>query len=136
MKAYQCTDCSQKAHVLCQAAATSCILRDPNMGFALYHKALEEEPDSLEALHDLGGFHWDMGELDQAAQYYFSILKKDASYYASYEELSNLFTQLGDAHWPKPFMTCFQQKKPLPADKLAKAEADMEALLASQPKGK
>ena len=42
LKAYQCKDCDQKAHVLCQAAATSCILRDPNRGYALYHKALEE----------------------------------------------------------------------------------------------
>lgn len=134
MKAYQCTDCDQKAHVLCQAAATSCIMRDPNMGFALYHKALEEEPDSLEARHDLGGFHWDMGELEQAAQYYFSVLQKDPTYYASYEELSNLFTQLGNTVWPKPFMDCFKQKKALSLDKLTAAEADMQTLLAQQKK--
>lgn len=132
MKAYQCVDCDQKAHVLCQAAATSCILRDPNMGFAMYHKALEEEPDSLEALHDLGGFHWDMGELDQAAQYYFSVLKKDPAYYASYEELSNLFAQLGNTAWPKPFMTCFEKKTAMSKDKLEAAEADMKTLLANQ----
>lgn len=130
LKAYQCVDCDQKAHVLCQAAATSCILRDPETGFALYHKALEEEPESLEARHDLGGFHWDMGELDQAAQYYFEVLKKDPTYYDSYEELSNLFTQLGDRVWPKPFMTCFQKKKPLAADKLMAAESAMQTLLA------
>ena len=132
MKAYQCVDCNQKAHVLCQAAATSCILRDPNMGFAMYHKALEEEPDSLEALHDLGGFHWDMGELDQAAQYYFSVLKKDPTYYASYEELSNLFAQLGNTAWPKPFMTCFEKKTAMSKDKLDAAEADMKTLLENQ----
>jgi len=132
LKAYQCKDCDQKAHVLCQAAATRCIMRDPNTGYALYHKALEEEPDSLEALHDLGGFHWDMGELDKAAEYYFSVLKKDPSYYASYEELSNLFKQLGDAAWPKPFMDCFTRKQALPAEKLTAAEKDMQALLEKQ----
>jgi len=132
MKAYQCGDCNQKAHVLCQAAATRCIMRDPNTGFALYHKALEEEPDSLEARHDLGGFHWDMGELDKAAEYYFSVLKKDPAYYASYEELSNLFGQLGDTVWPKPFMACFTEKRPLPPGKIAAAEKDMQALLASK----
>lgn len=130
LKAYQCKDCSQKAHVLCQAAATSCILRDPNMGYALYHKALEEEPESLEARHDLGGFHWDMGELDQAARYYFSVLKKDPGYFASYEELSNLFKQVGDSRWPKPFMDCFTKKSPMPQAQLAAAETDMMALLA------
>lgn len=129
LTAYQCSDCDQKAHVLCQAAATYCIQQDPNTGFALYHKALQEEPDSLETLHDLGGFHWDMGELDKAAQYYFSVLKKDAAYYASYEELSNLFGQLGDTRWPKPFMDCFTQKRPLSREKLAAAEADMQKLL-------
>ncbi len=132
LKAYQCKDCCQKAHVLCQAAAASCILRDPNTGFALYHKALEEEPESLEALHDLGGFHWDMGELDKAAEYYFAVLKKDPTYYASYEEVSNLFSQLGNTVWPGPFMTCFTKKNPLPAEKLATAEADMLMLLAKQ----
>ena len=55
-------------HVLCQAAATYCIMRKHDVGFGLYHKALQEEPESLEALHDLGGFHWDMGELDKADQ--------------------------------------------------------------------
>lgn len=132
LKAYQCKDCDQKAHVLCQAAATRCIMRDPNAGFALYHKALEEEPDSLEVLHDLGGFHWDMGELDKAAEYYFSVLKKDPSYYASYEELSNLFKQLGDAAWPGPFMDCFTKKRTLPTEKLTAAEKDMQTLLAKQ----
>lgn len=129
LTAYQCSDCNQKAHVLCQAAATYCIRQDPNTGFELYHKALQEEPESLETLHDLGGFHWDMGELDKAAQYYFSVLKKDATYYASYEELSNLFGQLGNAVWPKPFMDCFTQKRPLSQAKLAAAEADMQKLL-------
>lgn len=132
LKAYQCKDCGQKAHVLCQAAATCCILRDPNAGFSLYHKALEEEPESLEARHDLGGFHWDMGELDQAAQYYFAVLKKDPTYYASYEELSNLFKQLGNTVWSAPFMAAFTQKQPLPAEKLTAAEADMSALLAKR----
>ena len=132
LKAYQCKDCKQKAHVLCQAAATSCILRDPNRGYALYHKALVEEPESLEVLHDLGGFHWDMGELDQAAEYYFSVLKKDPCYYASYEELSNLFGQLGDSDWSKPFMDCFTKQSPLPRDQLEAAEADMMASLEKQ----
>ncbi|MCI8360468.1 MAG: tetratricopeptide repeat protein [Clostridiales bacterium] len=130
MKAYQCKDCDQKAHVLCQAAATYCILQEPDAGFALYHKALEEEPGNLEALHDLGGFHWDMGELDQAAGYYFSVLKKEPAYYASYEELANLFDQLGNTVWPGPFMDCFQQKHPLQPSRLEAAEADMQALLA------
>lgn len=130
LQAYQCSDCDQKAHVLCQAAATFCIRQDPNTGFALYHKALEEEPESLEARHDLGGFHWDMGELDKAAEYYFSVLKKDAAYHASYEELSNLFAQLGDTVWPKPFMDCFTQSRSMPAKDLAAAEADMQKLLA------
>lgn len=132
LKAYQCKDCNQKAHVLCQAAATYCIMRKPDVGFGLYHKALEEEPDSLEALHDLGGFHWDMGELDKAAQYYFSVLKKDPAYYDSYEELSNLFGQLGNTVWPGPFMDCFQRKTTLSPDRLAAAEADMQELLARQ----
>ena len=136
LKAYLCEDCNQKAHVLCQAAATSCILRDPNRGYALYHKALEEEPESLEVLHDLGGFHWDMGELDRAAEYYFSVLKKDSRYYASYEELSNLFAQLEDFRWPKPFMDCFTRQSPLPQDQLAAAEADMMALLKKQRQNK
>ena len=130
MEAYQCKDCNRKAHVLCQAAATYCIMQKPDVGFALYHKALQEEPDSLEARHDLGGFHWDMGELDKAAEYYFSVLKKDPTYYDSYEELSNLFGQLGNTVWPKPFMNCFQQKSALSPDRLAAAEADMKALLA------
>lgn len=134
LKAYQCTDCDQKAHVLCLAAATFCILQDPNKGFALYHKALEEEPESLEVRHNLGGFHWDMGELDKAADYYFSVLKKDPAYYDSYEELSNLFRQLGNTRWPRPFMDCFQGKKALGAEDLAAAEADMTALLARQKK--
>ena len=129
MRAYQCSDCDQKAHVLCQAAATYCIMQNPNVGFALYHKALQEEPESLEALHDLGGFHWDMGELDKAAEYYFSVLKKEPTYYASYEELSNLFAQLGNTVWPKPFMDCFEQEHALAPDKLAASEADMLALL-------
>lgn len=130
LKAYQCKDCDQKAHVLCQAAATYCIMRKPDVGYGLYHKALQEEPESLEALHDLGGFHWDMGELDKAAQYYFSVLKKDPTYYDSYEELSNLFNQLGNRIWPEPFMNCFQQKHILPSDRLTAAEADMQVLLA------
>ena len=134
LTAYKCEDCDQKAHVLCQAAATSCILRDLNTGYGLYHKALEEEPDSLEALHDLGGFHWDVGELDKAAEYYFSVLRKDPAYYASYEELSNLFRQLGDTVWPDPFMTSFTQKRPLPPDRLAAAEQAMLSLLAQQKK--
>lgn len=134
LTAYKCEDCDQKAHVLCQAAATSCILRDLNTGYGLYHKALEEESDSLEALHDLGGFHWDVGELDKAAEYYFSVLKKDPAYYASYEELSNLFRQLGDTVWPDPFMTSFTQKRPLPPDRLAAAEQAMLSLLAQQKK--
>ena len=129
LKASQCKDCDQKAHVLCQAAATSCILRDPNRGYALYHKALEEEPESLEARHDLGGFHWDMGELDQAAGYYFSVLKKDPSYYASYEELSNLFSQVGDSRWPKLFKDAFTKRSPMSQAQLAAAEKDMMALL-------
>ena len=132
LKSYQCKDCNQKAHVLCQAAATCCILRDPNTGFSLYHKALEEDPESLEARHDLGGFHWDMGELGKAAEYYFAVLKKDPTYYASYEELSNLFKQLGNTVWPAPFMTAFTQKQPLLAEKLAAAEADMSALVTKQ----
>ena len=132
LKAYQCKDCEQKAHVLCQAAATSCILRDPNRGYALYHKALDEEPESLEVRHDLGGFHWDMGELDQAAEYYFSVLKKNPCYYASYEELSNLFGQLGDSDWSKSFMDCFTKQSPLSQDQLKAAEADMMVLLEKQ----
>lgn len=132
LKAYQCKDCDQKAHALCQAAAVSCILRDPNTGFALYHKALQEEPESLETLHDLGGFHWDMGELDKAAQYYFSVLKKDPAYYNSYEELANLFAQLGNTSWSKTFMNCFTQNQPLPSDKLNAAESDMTVLLSDK----
>lgn len=131
MQAYQCSDCNQKAHVLCQAAATYCIRQELNTGFALYHKALQEEPESLEARHDLGGFHWDMGELDKAAEYYFSVLKKDASYYDSYEELSNLFGQLGNTVWPKPFMDCFTQKHSLSRAELVAAEADMQKILAN-----
>lgn len=130
LKAYQCGDCDQKAHVLCQAAATSCILGDPNTGYGLYRKALEEEPESLEAMHDLGGFHWDMGELDQAADYYFSVLKRDPGYHASYEELSNLFRELGDARWPGPFLECFTRRRPMDPADLAAAEADMKTLLA------
>ena len=132
MEAYQCRDCDQKAHVLCQAAATYCIMQRPDVGFALYHRALREEPESLEVLHDLGGFHWDMGELNDAAKYYFSVLKKDPTYYASYEELSNLFAQLGNTVWPEPFMDCFKQEHALSPDKLAAAEADMLTLLAQK----
>ena len=130
LQAYQCSDCDQKAHVLCQAAATYCIRQEPNTGFALYHKALQEEPESLEVRHDLGGFHWDMGELDKAAEYYFSVLEKDASYYASYEELSNLFGQLGNSVWQKRFMDCFAQSSSLPQAELEAAKADMQGLLA------
>lgn len=132
LKAYQCSDCNQKAHVLCQAAAVCCILRDPNTGYALYHKALREEPESLEVLHDLGGFHWDMGELDKAAEYYFSVLKKDSAYYSSYEELANLFAELGNPSLSKEFMTCFTQNQPMPCDRLKSAETDMAKLLAQK----
>lgn len=83
----------------------------------------------MEARHDLGGFHWDMGELDQAAGCYFSVLKKDPSYYASYEELSNLLSQVGDARWPKPFKDAFTKQSPMSQAQLAAAEKDMMALL-------
>ena len=132
LKAYQCRDCKQKAHVLCQAAATSCILRDPNKGYALYRKALDEEPESLEVLHDLGGFHWDMGELGRAAEYYFSVLKKNPCYYASYEELANLFGQFGELNWSESFMDFFTKRSPLSQEQLKAAEVDMMVLLEKQ----
>ena len=68
LTSHQCTDCDHKAHVLCKAAAVASILRDPDLAFALYNRAMEEEPDNLEVPHDLGGFLWDMGELDKAAE--------------------------------------------------------------------
>ena len=134
LTSHQCTDCDHKAHVLCKAAAVASILRDPDLAFALYNRAMEEEPDNLEVPHDLGGFLWDMGELDKAAEHYFSVLNRDSSYFDTYEELSNLFRQLGDTTWPKPFMDCFTQKRPLPADQLAAAQRDMTALLAQNQK--
>lgn len=134
LKAYQCEDCDQKAHMLCEAAMASCLMQEPKAAYNMYMKALEEEPDSLEAHHDLGGLYWDLGELELAAQCYFTALKTDPTYYNSYEELSNLFAQLGDKVWPKPFMDCFKKKKPLAADQLAAAEADMQKLMEKQGK--
>ena len=136
LAAYRCEDCPCKAHMLCQAAATFCIMRKPDEGLAYYMKALEKEPGNPETLHDLGGFYWDNGDLRKAAGYYFQALAADPCYFDSYEELSNLFKQVGGLDWKQPFMDCFQNKKPMAASQLKKAEADMERLLEGQHDGK
>lgn len=129
LAAWRCEDCPCKAHMLCQAAATFCIMRKPDEGLAYYMKALEEEPNNPEVFHDLGGFYWDNGDLEKAADYYFQALATDPCYFASYEELSNLFKQLGSTNWVQPFMASFQDKKSLPAEQLRAAQADMKKLL-------